>query len=407
MTTCRSCGAAPLVSVLSLGETPLADGLLREEQLAVQEMRAPLELVFCPACTLAQITETVDPEILFCRDYPYYSSVSPKLMEHFGASARHLIATRNLNSHSMVIEAASNDGYMLKHFVDAGVPVLGVDPAEGPVNEATRRGIPTLKAFFSADLARTLRDGWGTRADIFLANNVLAHVPDLNGFVEGIRTVLKPDGVAVIEVPYVVDLVDNCEFDTIYHQHLCYFSVIALDALFKRHGMFLNDVERTSIHGGSLRLSVQLHDDRRQRVADLIAMERKRRVDDISFYADFAARVGAIKTRLGGLLRELRAQGSRIAAYGAAAKATTLCSYVGIDAGMVDYVVDRNRHKEGRYMGGSRLPIVSRDRLEADPPDYLLVLAWNFADEIMRQEAGFRERGGRFIIPIPEVHVIS
>jgi C-methyltransferase C-terminal domain len=219
--------------------------------------------------------------------------------------------------------------------------------------------------------------------------------------------VLKPDGVAVIEVPYVVDLVDNCEFDTIYHQHLCYFSVTALDLLFKRHGMFLNDVERTSIHGGSLRLFVELYDDRRQRVAELIANERERCVDDASFYNGFALRVTAVKDRLGALLRDLRAQGRRVAAYGAAAKATTLCSYVGIDRSLVDYVVDRNPHKAGRYMSGTKLPIVAPEVLHQDQPDYLLVLAWNFADEIMRQESEFRDKGGRFIIPIPEVHIVS
>ncbi len=405
--TCRSCGAAGLVPVLSLGETPLADGLLTREQLDEPELLAPLELAFCPQCTLAQITETVDPEILFCRDYPYYSSVSAQLMAHFAESAKRLITRRHLGPDSMVVEAASNDGYMLKTFVDAGIPVLGVDPASGPASVATERGIPTLNVFFDLELARELRDGLGMRADVFLANNVLAHVPDLNGFVAGIRMLLKPDGVAVIEVPYVGDLVERCEFDTIYHQHLCYFSVRALDELFSRHGLYLNDVERLHIHGGSLRLYVERHDDRRGRVDALIAQEHARSMDRPSFYANFSDRATVIRDELAGLLRTLRARGQRIAAYGAAAKATTLCSYVGIGRDLVEYVVDRNSHKEGRYMGGNHLPIVAPRRLHEDPPDYLLLLAWNFADEIMQQESAFRAGGGRFIIPIPEVQIVS
>lgn len=404
---CRSCGNGPLESVISLGETPLADGLLTEAQLSDPEIRAPLELAFCPNCTLAQITETVDPELLFCRDYPYFSSVSPRLLAHFNDSAEEIIRRRGLGANSMVVEAASNDGYMLANFAQAGIPVLGIDPAAGPAQAAIMRGIPTIRDFFTTDLARELRDGLGTHADVFLANNVLAHVPDLNGFVEGIRVLLKPDGVAVIEVPYLIDLIDNCEFDTIYHQHLCYFSVTALDALFSRHGLFLNDVERTSIHGGSLRLFVERHDDRRQRVAKLLATERARRIDERAFYDEFVELVVSIKDRLGSLLRSLRSEGSRIAAYGAAAKATTLCSYVGIDRDLIEYVVDRNHHKEGRYMGGNHLPIVAPARLREDPPDYLLVLAWNFAEEIMSQERAFQERGGRFIIPIPEVQVVA
>jgi SAM-dependent methyltransferase len=395
------------VPILSLGETPLADGLLSEAQLGEPEYRAPLDFAFCPVCTLAQITETVDPRILFCRDYPYYSSVSPMLMKHFSDSAERLIERRGLGPQSMVVEAASNDGYMLKTFVDKGIPVLGIDPAEGPAKAAQQRGIRTLNDFFGLDLARKLHEEEGISADLFLANNVLAHVPDLNGFVAAFRTLLKPDGAAVIECPYLIDLVDHCEFDTIYHQHLCYFSVTALEALFLRHGLFLNDVERTSIHGGSLRITVEKQNRRQARVDELLANERERGIGSIEFYRDFAARATAVKERLGELLRTLRAQGRRIAAYGAAAKATTLCSYVGIDRTMVEYVVDRNAHKAGRYMGGNHLPIVTPERLRNDPPDYLLVLAWNFADEIMRQEGEFRERGGRFIIPIPEVEVVA
>ncbi|HEY0797525.1 MAG TPA: class I SAM-dependent methyltransferase, partial [Candidatus Baltobacteraceae bacterium] len=350
---CRSCAGDGLEPVVSLGTTPLADGLLHEAQLSEREITAPLDVAFCPSCSLVQITETVSPEILFCRDYPYYSSVSPQLLEHFGSSARNLIATRKLGAQSMVVEAASNDGYMLANFVEAGIRVLGIDPASGPAGAANARGVATLNTFFTKELADELRTAQNIRADVFLANNVLAHVPDLNGFVDGIKAVLAPNGIAVIEVPYLIDLVAHCEFDTIYHQHLCYFSVTALDRLFRRHGLFLNDVERTKIHGGSLRLYVEAHEAVGERVKQLLADEASAGVGELAYYRPFAQRIVEIKDNLRTLLLELRRDGKRVAAYGAAAKATTLMSYVGIDSSLVSYVVDKNPHKEGRYMAGN------------------------------------------------------
>ncbi len=254
---CRSCGKKNLQLIISFGRTALADRIITHDQLRLPEITAPLDLVFCPHCSLVQITESVDPEILFGPEYPYFSSVSPSLLAHFRASAEYLMATRNLGPGSLVVEAASNDGYMLKNFQQHGIPVLGIDPAAAPARAAQEAGVPTLNTFFGEELAGRLRGEEGKAADVFLANNVLAHVPDLNGFVKGIRVMLKDDGVAVIECPYLVDLVDHCEFDTIYHQHLCYFSVTALDRLFRRHGLFLNEIKRVPVHGGSLRLFVQ------------------------------------------------------------------------------------------------------------------------------------------------------
>lgn len=406
ITACRACGSSALETILPFGETPLADGLIRPDKTSLPPLRAPLTLVHCNGCSLGQIVETVDPSVLFGADYPYYSSVSPSLMKHFADSAEALIASRELGENSLVIEAASNDGYMLRVFHDAGIPTLGIDPAPGPAGKSAERGIPTLNDFFTLGLARRLA-GEGRRADVFLANNVLAHVADLNGFVAGIAALLAQDGVAVVECPYLVDLLDHCEFDTIYHQHLCYFSVTALKSLFARHDLHVNDVERTDVHGGSLRVFVGRTPGESARMSDLLLAESARDVMSPAFYADFRERTGTIRTELRSLLDKIRRNGERVVAYGAAAKATTFLHFAGLDVTDLDYVVDRNVRKHGWVMPGAMLPIVPPERLLEDRPEYLLILAWNFADEIMAQEAAFADAGGRFIVPIPFPRIVS
>ena len=405
MQHCRSCQGTELTPFLSLGSLPLADGLLRKDQLSLPESRYPLEVAFCSECALVQIMETVPPEELFCKDYPYYSSFSDALLKHSKNNVDGLVTARSLDTSSFVVELASNDGYLLQFYNNRGIPVLGIDPAEGPAKAAVEGGIPTLCSFFDENLAAQLLDQ-GKQADVIHANNVLAHVPDLNGFVRGIGTLLKDDGVAVIEVPYVKDLIDHSEFDTIYHEHLCYFSVSSLTALFRRHGLFLNHVDHLSIHGGSLRLFVGKHDETSDAVRLALGKESESSVDKLQYYEDFALGVEVIKRELLAHLTQLRESGKTLAAYGAAAKGAVLLNYVGIGREMLDFVVDRNVHKQGRYMPGVHIPILAPEELLKSMPDYVLLLPWNFKHEILEQQEEYRRKGGKFIVPIPHLEIV-
>jgi SAM-dependent methyltransferase len=402
----RVTGKVGLEPILDLGMMPHADGLLTADQLAAiqagkkVENKWPLELGFSPASGLVQITETVDPSILFGADYPYFSSFSDAWLKHCRENALNLIKTRNLNSSSFVVELASNDGYMLKNFVEAGIKVQGIDPAPGPAAAATKIGVPTVCDFFTLEMAKKMARE-GKKADVVIGNNVMAHVADTNGFVQGIREILKDDGTTSIEAPYVKDMIEHGEFDTIYHQHLCYFSVHSADALFRHNGLFLNHVEWLSTHGGSLRYYAGKRENVQASVRMFLAEEKALGMDKAAYYRGFATSVKNIGATMRSLLADIKRQGKRIAAYGAAAKGAIMINYLGADTSVLDYCVDRNVHKQGRFMPGMHIPILPVEELVRRQPEYCVILPWNFKDEILRQQDAYRKAGGRFIVPVP------
>ena len=408
ITSCRACGKAGLLPVLDLGRTPLANALPTADDLAkgVKEETFPLDLVFCPTCSLLQITETVDPEVLF-KNYLYFSSFSDQMVRHAESIADRLVKSENLGKDSLACEIASNDGYLLQHYKKRGVPVLGIEPAENVAKVAREeRGVDTLAEFFGKAVGERLAKE-GRKADVIHANNVLAHVADLNGVIAGFAAWLKDTGVAVVEAPYAKPFIDHVEFDTIYHEHLCYFSLTAIDKLAQSHGLVVRDVEALPIHGGSLRyfLAKASHAKRGPAVEKLLAEEAAWGVLDHAFYKSFADRVNGLKKNLTDLLRDLKAGGKTVAAYGAAAKGATLINFFGIGKETLDFVADRSTYKQGRLMPGVHVPIVSADELAKRAPDYCLLLTWNFADEILAQQDAYRKAGGKFIVPVPEPRI--
>ena len=398
---CRACPGTDLITFLSLGHLPLPDALLTREQLTEPEPRFPTDVAFCPKCSLVQLLADVPREVMFVDNYRYYSSFSDQLLAHSRDHVRGLVRDRHLDGGSLVIEIASNDGYLLSHLVEAGVPVLGIDPAPGPAQAARDAGVPTLERLFGRELAAELIVE-GRRADVIVANNVMAHVPDLEDFVGGIADLLADDGVVKVENPSVQYLIEQVEFDTIYHEHVCYYSCTSVERLMRLHGLYLNDVEEfLDLHGGTLRWTISRQSGRSERLEAKLADEHARGMLDLAYYSGFASRVTRLRDELHSLIRDLRAQGHSIAAYGAAAKGTVLLNHVGLGADLIDFVVDRNTHKHGRFMPGVHIPIVGTEALVTHQPDDVLLLAWNFADEIAMQQRAYLERGGRFIRPVP------
>lgn len=391
---------------LSLGSTPVANRLLPLEGVA-HEDSFPLEVGVCERCALVQVMHDLPRDALFDDDYPYFSSFSDSLRVHSEAHAEQLIAERGLGPDSLVIEVASNDGYLLRAFRNRGIPVLGIEPTAGPAAAARSEGIETIQEFFGVALAEQLV-AKGIQADVVIANNVMAHVPDLNDFVAGLAAIVKPDGIVSVENPNIWDLVEETEFDTIYHEHYCYFSTLAVDTLMTRHGLTLFDVQRfEELHGGTLRWRMNKTGTSGPGAQQRLAAEREAGLDTFAFFAGFASKVTTLQNELREMLAELKSRGASIAAYGAAAKGATLLNSTGIDVSTIDFVADRNDHKQGKLMPGARIPIEAPEQLVRRRPDYVLILAWNMRKEIVAQQAEYTRGGGKFIIPLPTPGVIG
>lgn len=403
---CRLCGSTDLVEVLFFGETPLANAYLSSADLNKTEIFAPLVVHLCNSCKLVQLRDVVDPKILFS-NYLYVSGTSPVFIAHFASYAKTVVEKFSLKEDSLVVDIGSNDGVLLSHFKEMGMKILGIDPAENIAREATKKGITTLAKFFTPDTARAIVVEHG-KASIITANNVFAHTDDVIGFVESMKELLAEDGVFIFENQYLKDLVEKNLFDMVYHEHLCYYHLTPLIPFFKRFGLRIFDVERVPTHGGSIRVFVGWEDGPHmasERVERMRSEETE--LNDASTYRAFAGRIDTIGNELRSLLGELRREGKRIVGYGAPAKATTLCYALGIDGNMLEYIIDDAPLKQGLYMPGTHIPIKPSDMLYADTPDCCLILAWNFADSIVKNHQRFVTNGGMFILPVPEPRILS
>jgi hypothetical protein len=407
--TCRFCGEALRFTFVDLGMSPLCESYLSPDQLNQMEPFYPLHVFVCENCFLVQLQEYVTPEHIFT-EYAYFSSYADSWLKH-AENYTNLVTERfHLNAHSFVVEVASNDGYLLQYFVQKNIPVLGIEPAKNVAKVAVEKGVPTLTEFFGEQLARQLCEK-GQHADLIVGNNVLAQVPDLNDFVSGLKTLLKPTGVITIEFPHLMQLMEQNQFDTIYHEHFSYFSFITAEKIFAAHGIQLFDVEELPTHGGSLRIY-----GRHMENTDLAVTDRAREMHDreinagftnMQHYVAFDEQVKETKRKLLNFLIETRRAGKSIVGYGAPGKGNTLLNYCGIRADFIEYTVDRNPYKQGKFLPGTHIPIYAPQKIWETKPDYVFILPWNFKDEIMSQMAGIREWGGRFVVPIPEVTVYS
>lgn len=403
-THCRACDGTALDAVLSLGDQPLANAFLAPDAAAAPELRVPLDLYVCSTCGLVQLLDVVDPEVLF-RDYIYVTGTSETIAEHNRGYAASVVATLGAGAGDLIVEAASNDGSLLSCFQSHGVRVLGVEPARNIAAIARARGVPTIDQFFNTSTARAVRSDVGP-ARAVLGNNVLAHVDDPADFLAGARELLTPDGIVVVEVPYARDMHERGEYDTIYHEHLCYFAVSPLARLGERVGLRVRSVERVSVHGGSIRVTFDQGSDHGAGPQAFMREEQTSGLTSVAAWRAFGAAAEVNRAAVRAYLAELHARGRRVVGYGAPAKGNTLLNYCGIGVDLLPWTVDRNPMKVGRLTPGMHLPTRPVEALLEEQPDDVLILAWNFADEIVRQQAEYRRRGGRFHVPIPMPHEV-
>ena len=403
---CLGCSGILPLPFLSLGNTPLANSNVKPEHADKPEPVFPLEVAYCPSCHLVQLTDTVPPSDLFS-DYVYFSSYSDSLLRHAAAMANEYIDRFQLGGNSRVVEIASNDGYLLQYFVQRGIPVLGVEPAGNIAKVAVERGIPTLNRFFEPAAIAEIHSTLGA-ADLIMGNNVLAHVPSINSFLSAVEDCLKPGGVAVFEFPYLLDLLQHCEFDTIYHEHVFYYSLSAIRTLGERAGLTLLDVSRQPIHGGSLRVFLTKNSAAQpsQAVLDMLANEEREGLTRPERYQSFSRQVQKLRSDLIDMLTSLKQAGKRIAGYAAPAKGNTLLNYCGITTDLIEFTVDRNPHKQNLLLPGSHIPIYAPERLLSEMPDYTVILAWNIAAEVIEQQSEYQARGGMFIVPVPSPQLV-
>jgi len=399
-TCCRACEGERLTPFLALGSQPLANAFLASTEEFAQEASYPLDVYFCESCSLVQLVDVIDPEVLF-RNYIYVTGTSDTIARHNVAYARTVVDWLGLGPRDLVVEAASNDGSLLKEFKALGVCTLGVEPAANLAELARQNGIATEARFFNSDTARGLRQSYG-KAKAVVANNVLAHVDDTIDFLRGARDLLAHGGMVVFEVPYLVELLDRLEYDTVYHEHLCYFSVMALQKLCESAGLGIARIDRVPVHGGSLRVYAAAQTGHGADAMEMAEAERRAGLDSIARYRKFAADVEKSRDLLRRLLSDLRSEGRSIAAYGAPAKGNTLLNYCGIDTTFLPFTVDKNERKVGLHTPGMHIPVRPVSALLEEQPDGVLILAWNFASEIMSQQEAYRARGGCFITPVPE-----
>ena len=403
---CRICGSPDLQQFLSLGKMPLANAFLRADQLTGKEPSFPLDVYLCESCSLVQLRDVVDPGLMF-QEYVYFSSTSESFVAHFQNFAAEVHHRFELGSDSLVIDIGSNDGILLKPFQQLGVRVLGIDPAQNVARLATQQGIETLPMFFGRETAEGIRKKRGA-ARVITANNVFAHVNDLDDFVTAVGILLSQDGVFIIEVPYLGDLLEKNLFDTIYHEHLSYFSVKPLMRLFEKHGMEIFDIQKVKSHGGSVRVFVRRKNPTggiEPAVQSFLRAEEKLRLYSPETWRRFANSIAQNKTELKILLDGVKVQNKVVAGYGAPAKGNTLLNYFGIGISEIAYIVDDSPYKQGLFTPGTRIPVVAPSRLVDEPPDYILILAWNFAEGIMNKLSSFQKAGGKFIIPVPQPRI--